>query len=305
MTPQFSKEVSKALSLGKPLLALESTIITHGLPKPENLQLAYELENLVREEGVTPATIAVLNGVPHIGLEDFEIEALANLGQTAYKFSSFDLPVAYGMKLTGSTTVAGTSTLAYENGLRVFSTGGIGGVHPATQGPMDISHDMIALGRTPISVVSSGAKSILDLPSTFECLETLGVPIVGWKTREFPAFYFRKSGLKLQYKAESLEQLAAVAKQKRTAALLIANPIPEENELPKKLIEGLIQEGEREAKVQGVTGKSLSPFLLDYLCRKTEGRTLKANIALIKSNVCLGARLALSMGDAVPQTPSA
>ena len=292
MKAKYSKEVLKALNEKKPLLALESTIITHGLKKPENLNLAKELENIVRENGVTPATIAVFNGVPSIGLEADELEKLAEFGSSSYKFSSYDLPVASGLKLTGSTTVAGTSFLAYQNGIKVFATGGIGGVHPQAHSRMDISHDLIALSKNPIVVISSGAKCILDLESTLEQLETLGVPIVGWKTKEFPAFYYNESGLKLSYEAKNLQDLVSIEKESRTSALLVANPVPKEFELDKNFVKNLILEAQKEAKKKHIVGKNLTPFLLNFLCEKSEGQTLKTNCALIKSNVELGSLLA-------------
>ena len=291
MKLSFSKEVQKALQEGKPLLALESTIITHGLPKPQNLELALELEAITREHGVTPATIALIKGEIKVGIERNELEFLASL-DSCYKFSSFDLPVALGLRLTGSTTVAGTARIAHKAGLKVFSTGGMGGVHKEEQSRMDISHDLKALSQNPIVLVSSGAKCILDLESTVEQLETLGIPHIGWKTKEFPAFYYNKSGIPLPYKAEEIREIASIAKQLESSALLVANPIPKEAELPKELIDGLIEEAHKKAKKEKILGKALTPFLLSELWKRSEGKTLETNCALIRSNVKLGSLIA-------------
>lgn len=295
MKLRLSKKVQSALENKKPILALESTIITHGLPVPRNLELAKELEQITKEQGVTPATIAIFDGCVKVGLEDQELEHLASLAGKCHKFSSFDLPIACGMKLTGSTTVAGTSQIAYKAGIKVFATGGIGGVHKEESSRMDISHDLKALSENPILVVSSGAKCILDLESTLEQLETLGVPHVGWKTHDFPAFYYNKSGLRLSHKTDSLKDIAEVSKHLKKSALLVANPIPKEFELPKVYIEALIKEAHEQAKKDGVSGKKLTPYLLDFLCRKSEGKTLETNCALIKSNVELGSLLAMQI----------
>lgn len=291
MSLHYSAEVETALKEKRPILALESTIITHGLPKGKNLELARELESITREAGVVPATIAVIEGCLKVGLSSTELEMLAERTGTCYKFSSYDLPVAMGLKLTGSTTVAGTSYIAHKAGLKVFATGGIGGVHEANSARMDISHDLKALSETPIVVVSAGAKCILDLPSTLEHLETLGVNLVGWQTNEFPAFYYADSGLKIPYRVDSAEQVAQIAKHKEKSALLVANPVPKVNELSKTYVKNIIAEAHKEAKVKGISGKATTPFLLQYLCDKSEGKTLETNCALIKNNVKLACEL--------------
>ena len=290
MKLSYSKEVKFSLIKRKPILALESTIITHGLPEPQNLKLALELESIARELGVTPATIAIMNGVIKVGLERDEIKHLASL-KTCYKFSSFDIPIALGLSLTGSTTVAGTSHIAHKAGIKVFSTGGIGGVHKEESSRMDISHDLKSLSFTPIVLVSSGAKCILDLESTVEQLETLGIPHLGWKTKELPAFYYNKSGIPLPYQADNINQITSVARNLESSALLVANPIPKEAELSKEWIEELIKEAHEKAKEEKILGKALTPYLLSYLWKKSEGRTLETNCALIRSNVKLGSQI--------------
>lgn len=290
-----SKSVKEALEQKHPVLAFESTIITHGLPNPRNLEIALELEALAKERGVTPATIAVLEGTIHVGLEEEEIKALASSGDYCHKFSAYDLPLACGLGLTGSTTVAGTSFIASQVGLKVFATGGIGGVHKESHARMDISNDIKALSENPLVVVSSGAKCILDLESTVEALETFGIPTIGWKTQTFPAFYYSNSGLKLEHQVDTPEKVALVAKELRKSALLVLNPIPKESELPKDYIETLIEDAHEEAKKDGITGKALTPYLLDFMRTRSEGRTVEANCALIRSNTALACEIARAL----------
>ena len=246
---------------------------------------------MAREKGVTPATIAVIEGCLKVGLSYDELKLLAEKNSECYKFSSYDLPVAQGLKLTGSTTVAGTSYLAHKAGLKVFATGGIGGVHDASTARMDISHDLKALSELPIVVVSAGAKCILDLDSTVEQLETLGVNLVGWKTCEFPAFYYRNSGLKIPYQVDDVEQVASIAEHLDKSALLVANPVPKEAELERTYVEEIIENAKQQAIKLAVTGKQSTPFLLSYLCEKSQGKTLECNLALIKNNVKLACEI--------------
>lgn len=292
---KFSAEVSLALKEKRPILALESTIITHGVPRPQNLELAQELEAIVREHQVTPATLAIFDGCIKVGLEKEELEFLANIEENCYKFSSFDLPIAQGLKLTGSTTVAATSFLAHKAGIKVFATGGIGGVHREDYSRMDISHDIKALSQNPLVVVSSGAKCILDLESTLEHLETFGVPVVGWKTKEFPAFYYNQTGLNLTHRVETPEEVARIANCLSGSALLVANPIPKEAQLNKNYVSEIIAEAHEEAKKEAITGKKLTPYLLDFLCKRSEGKTLETNCALIKNNVRVASLIALAL----------
>ncbi len=297
MKLHYSQEVQKALNEKRPILALESTIITHGLPRPRNLTLATELETMAREQGVTPATIAVFEGCLKVGLSSEELTMLAQRTEDCFKFSSFDLPVAQGLKLTGSTTVAGTCHIAHKAGLKVFATGGIGGVHQAESSRMDISHDIKALSENPLVVVSSGAKCILDLESTLEHLETLGVPLVGWQTNEFPAFYYNDSGLKISHKVTKVNEIANIAKHLKKSALLVANPVPLKDQLPKEYVKKIISEAHKKAKEEGISGKKITPYLLDFLCKRSKEKTLETNCSLIRNNVKLACKIAKSFSS--------
>lgn len=302
MKLNFSKEVIYALENDYEIIALESTIITHGLPKPQNLKLALELEQIAKEKKITPATIAIIDGHIKVGLEKDELVYLANLQNNCHKFSSFDLPVAQGLKLTGSTTVAGTCHIAQESGIKIFATGGIGGVHKQEHTRMDISHDLKSLSEHPIIVISSGAKCILDLESTLEYLETIGVVHIGWKTDEFPAFYYNNSNLKLSQRVDTHQQILDIAQHLTKSALLVSNPVPEKYELSKEYIEPLILKAHIEAKSKRITGKNLTPFLLEFLCEQSSGRTLTTNCELIKNNVRLAVSLAQKLNKKKDRT---
>lgn len=298
MPPQlyFSPEVSAALSAGRPVVALESTVISHGLPRPQNLQLAQRMEAIIREHGVTPATIAILGGQVKIGLTDDELRYLAN-ADGVVKVSRRDYPIVAAKRLDGATTVAGTMIAAAWAGIKVFATGGIGGVHRGDR--TDVSADLPELARTSAAVVCSGAKSILDLPATLEWLETAGVPVIGFKTDEFPAFYARSSGLRLETRADSAAEAAAMIRTKWAMGLeggvLIVNPIPAEAAILNREIDNVIAHALGEAEVQGVKGKAVTPFLLSRVAEMTGGASLHANLALLENNAKVAAEIAVSL----------
>lgn len=307
MTPlEFSPEVQAALKAGKAVVALESTIITHGMPYPENVSTALAVEGTIREAGAVPATIAILDGRIQVGLTKAEIEALAQR-RDVVKCSRRDLPVVVAQRLTGATTVAGTMIVAAMAGIRIFVTGGIGGVHRGAPETMDVSADLSELGRTSVAVVCAGAKSILDLGLTLEVLETQGVPVIGYGTDRFPAFYVRDSGFGVPYRANTPQEIAAILASKWALGLeggvVVANPIPEEHALDPAAVEASIQEALRDADAQGIRGKELTPFLLSRLGTLTEGRSLEANIALIKANAKAGAQIALALAKASADLP--
>jgi pseudouridine-5'-phosphate glycosidase len=289
----LSAAVRTALDLGAPLVALESTVITHGLPHPQNLQLARDMQRLVSENGATPATVAILDGKVHVGLEPAELERLANVDPVR-KVSRRDFAAAITKKECGGTTVAGTLFAADRVGMRVFATGGIGGVHES--GGMDISTDLQALADTPLVVVCAGAKAILDLPATLEVLETLGVPVVGYGTDEFPAFYSRESGLPVSARVDSPAEAAEFARAHweigMHSAVLICQPLPVGRDLPREHVDGAILQTRQEAASQGIHGQSLTPFLLQRLGELTDGETLTANLELLHNNAALAARIA-------------
>jgi pseudouridine-5'-phosphate glycosidase len=291
---QFSPAVRQALEAQTPLVALESTVITHGLPYPQNGQLAQEMETQVQQGGATPATIAVLDGLIHIGLERAQLERLARPGGYR-KISVRDYAPAIAQKATGGTTVAGTLLAAQAAGIQVFATGGIGGVH--RQAPFDISADLPQLARTPCVVVCAGAKSILDLPATLEMLETLGVPVVGYQCDEFPAFYSTTSGLPVSARAESAAEIAEMARAHwglgLTSAVLVANPPPAEAALPAADVEAAIQQALAEAQAQHIHGQAVTPFLLSRVSQLTHGVSLQANLALLLNNARLAAAIAV------------
>ncbi|MHC2994203.1 MAG: pseudouridine-5'-phosphate glycosidase [Candidatus Atribacteria bacterium] len=294
----FKDEVKEALEQDRPVVALESTIIAHGMPYPENLEIAQELENIIRRYGVVPATIAVIEGKIKIGLAKEELELLAT-SKKALKASRRDLSIIIARGLTASTTVAATIVAAHLAGIQIFVTGGIGGVHRGAEKTFDISADLQELARTPVVVVCAGAKAILDLSLTLEYLETMGVPIIGFKTDEFPAFYSRGSGLKVDYTVNDEVEAAKVIKTKwdlgLTGGIVIANPIPEKFALPKDYMDRIIEESLKEAEKVGIKGKELTPFLLNKINELSEGESLKANIALLKNNAHLGAKIALEL----------
>ena len=293
-----SPAVSAALKAGKPVVALESTIITHGMPWPQNVETARRVEAAVRDEGAEPATIAVLDGVIHAGLGEAQLEAM---GQASgfLKLSRADLGYAIATKKNGSTTVAATMIAADRAGIRVFATGGIGGVHRGAEKTYDISADLQELARTPVCVVCAGAKAILDLPKTLETLETLGVSVVGFGTDEFPAFWSRKSGLAAPLRLDGAADIAALIKARLELRLdggvLVGNPIPLADEIAASEINPAIEAAVDEADATGVSGKALTPFLLSRMLELTEGRSLKANIALVENNARLAARIAAAL----------
>ena len=292
----FSPEVSFALSQNNPVVALESTVIAHGLPYPNNLETALALEEIVRENGAVPATIAVLEGVPQIGLSREKISFLAQ-SKTVRKLSRRDLPAAIGRKWNGATTVASTAFFAHRAGIRVFATGGIGGVHRGT--PPDVSADLPELAKTPIAVVCAGAKAILDLPATREWLETNGVCIVGWQTDEMPAFYSRTSNLKTDARVETAKEAAEIIRARDALglenAVLITAPVPAEFEIAAEKIETILQDSMREAGNRKVRGKELTPFLLAEMARRSGGETMSANLALLENNARIAAQIAAQL----------
>lgn len=288
--------VRSALDAGRPLVALESTVISHGLPWPENLELARGMEAAVREGGALPATIALLGGRVRVGLEDGELEHLAR-SSGVWKVSRRDVPVVLAQGRDGATTVAGTVMMAHQAGIRVMATGGIGGVH---RGDLtDVSADLPELARTPVLVVCAGAKAILDLPATLEWLETWGVPVVGYQTDELPAFYSRESGLRLDARADSPEEAAAIAhalwSQEGTGGMLLCVPCPEEAALPAGEVGDAIAQAVSEAGARGLRGKAVTPFLLARVSELTGGRSKAANLALLRNNARVAARVAAAL----------
>ena len=281
---------------GTPVVALESTLVAHGLPWPGNLEIARELEATVRATGAIPATIAIIEGEAHVGLGAAQLEQLAKDGASVAKASTTDLAVHVARRSTAATTVSATAAIAARAGIRVFATGGIGGVHRGDTG--DASHDIIALGRTPIAVVSAGAKAILDLPRTLEMLETFGVLVVGYQTGELPAFYTRSSGLALEHRADDAQQLAEIARahwQIGGAGILVANPIPEADALDAGTIHAAIESAVADAAKQRITGKKLTPYLLSRLAETTGGSSVKANRALALHDAKVAGELAVAL----------
>jgi pseudouridine-5'-phosphate glycosidase len=285
-------EVAQALKALRPVVALESTVITHGLPYPENLTLAREMEAAIAAEGATPATIGVVDGVARAGLTDDMLEALARDG--GHKISRRDLAAAVIQKASGGTTVAATLLVAHRAGIRAFATGGIGGVH--RDAPSDISADLQCLADTPVIVVCAGAKAILDLPATLEYLETMSVPVAGYQTDEFPAFYSRTSGLTLGLRLDSPAQIAAFAREHwnmgQRSAVLVANPVPDADAISREEIEPVIERAVKEAHERRVQGQAVTPFLLQRINELTEGKSLKANLSLLLNNARLAGRIA-------------
>ncbi len=288
--------VKEALENNKPVVALESTIISHGMPYPKNVEVALEVERLARENGVVPATIGIINGKLKVGLTEDEINLLGREGLKVPKVSRRDLAYVVSNKLNGATTVATTMLIAALAGVKIFATGGIGGVHRNAEVTMDISADLEELGQTNVAVICAGAKSILDLKLTLEYLETKGVPVLGYKTKELPAFYTRKSGFNLDYKIETPNEFANILKTKWDLGLnggvVIANPIPEEFAMDYDVITNAINEAIVEAEEKGIKGKDTTPFLLDKVKTITAGKSLEANIQLVFNNVKLAAEIA-------------
>ncbi|HCM16382.1 MAG TPA: pseudouridine-5-phosphate glycosidase [Candidatus Cloacimonas sp.] len=294
---KISASVQNALAENRAVLALESTVITHGLPYPENLEALAMLESCSRDHGAIPATICAIDGVFHIGLEDEDIRLLATKlksHEALEKIASRDLALAAARKSSGGTTVSATMYLAHLAGIEVFATGGIGGVHRGWQNSMDISLDIMALSSIPVIVVCAGCKAILDIPATLECLESSGVPVYGWQTDEFPCFYSRGSGQKVS-RIDNLGELAEMYAYQQNLAIissgiLIANPIPKDYEIPAEEIEPCIQQAISDAGK--ISGKALTPFLLARLAEITDNRSVAANLALLKNNVILAAKIA-------------
>ena len=294
----LSAEVAAALAAGRAVVALESTLITHGLPYPATVETALAMEAAVRESGAVPATIAVLGGKITVGLARADIERLAALPSgTVRKCSRRDLPIAVGLAEDAATTVAGTMIIAHMAGIRVFSTGGIGGVHRGA--PFDVSADLLELGRTPVAVVCSGAKSILDLPLTLEVLETQGVPILGLGTDSLPSFYSRSSGLPVDVSvatpAEAAKVVAAARRLGAQHGVLLAVPVPAKDELPTERVEAVILQATAEAAAQGIHGKRVTPFLLGRVAELTGGESRRANLALLINNARVGGQLAVAL----------
>jgi pseudouridine-5'-phosphate glycosidase len=282
--------------MGFPTVALESTVITHGLPKPQNLKLARDMETEVRNQNATPATIALLNGELRVGLTDLELVQLSE-ADSPLKVSHRDFATAMTKKLNGGTTVAGTMLAAHMAGIKVFATGGIGGVHK--ENSFDVSTDLRALADTPMIVVCAGAKSILDLPATLEYLETMGVPVVGYQTNEFPAFYSRQSGLNVSARLDSPNEIAKFANAHWSlglrSAILVTNPVPERDSIPNSEMDPIIGKASAQAIAQGIHGQALTPFLLGRINELTGGRSLQANLALLLNNARLAAQIANEM----------
>lgn len=293
--PELSPAVRAALAAGRPVVALESTIISHGLPRPANLTAARSFEQMLAEAGVTPATIAVLDGVPRAGLDDAALERIA-LDESVVKVSSRDLGLAMAGKRTAGTTVAATAVLAAKAGIRVFATGGVGGVHRGFAESGDESADLSVLARTPITVVSAGVKSILDIPATLERLETLGVAVAGYRTNRFPAFYLTDSGQDLDWRLETPEEIAAVMAARDLlgdeSALLIGNPLPSEKQLGPELHDRVLAEALAAAEAEGIRGKAVTPFLLDHMQRATSGASVAVNLAVARGNITLAGQIA-------------
>ncbi len=292
----ISPEVAEALNSGKPVVALESTIISHGMPYPRNVETALLVEQTIRENGAVPATIAIIGGRLKAGLSKDEIEYLGKSGRNVAKTSRRDIAALVARKADGATTVTTTMMIAHMAGISIFATGGIGGVHRGAEVTMDISADLEELGNTPVMVVCAGAKSILDLGLTLEYLETKGVPVVGYDTDELPAFYTRHSGFGVDYRADSPEELAAMFKAQRDLGLkggmLVTNPIPEEYSMDKAVIDAAIDQAIKEASEKGIKGKETTPFLLAKVVELTGGDSLDSNIALVLNNARLAAKTA-------------
>mgnify|MGYP001024238404 CR=1 FL=1 len=296
----IAPSVRNALKDKKPVVALESTVLTHGLPYPENFSIFQTLENLLISQKVTPATIIVLDGIAYIGLEENMQMKLKQMLKNKENFSKLgmrDLPLAIAKEISGGTTVSATMLLAHLAGIKVFATGGIGGVHRNWESSLDISSDLIALSRIPVIVISAGCKAILDIPATLEALETLAIPILGWKTNSFPLFYTSKSVYPIE-KIDNLDIFVSFWKNHlalKGKGILIANPIPEEYSLPLDKLDSIINESIEQAQIKGIKGKELTPFLLDFLAQATKGESIKANLALLKNNVQLAAELAKAL----------
>lgn len=293
---KINPNVLKAIKENRPVVALESTIISHGMPYPKNVETALKVEEVIRSYGVVPATIGIIDGEPIIGMTPEEIEQFGKRAGVL-KVSRRDLPVVYAKKLWGATTVATTMILANQAGIEVFVTGGIGGVHRGATETMDISADLQELAKTNVTVVCAGAKAILDLPLTLEYLETMGVPVLGYKTEELPAFYNSHSGLKVDYKVDSAKEVAEIIKAKRDnklqGGILLTNPIPTQYEMKKEIIDKAIEDALNEMNEKGIKGKECTPFLLAKIASITGGDSLESNIKLVLNNAAVGSQIAI------------
>ncbi len=298
MRLKIHPEVADALDSGRPVVALESTIISHGLPRPDNLRVAREIEHSVREGGAVPATIAVVGGVPRIGLDDEALRTIA-MDDAVVKVSVRDLGTLVAKEGHGATTVAATSHLAALAGITVFATGGLGGVHRGARETWDESADLTTLSTTPVTVVCAGVKSILDVAATLERLETLNIPVLGYRTDRFPGFYLADSGFALDWRVESPEEIAAVLHARTTlqcgAGVLVVNPVQQADELDRALHDSVLESGLAAADAAGVHGKDVTPFLLDHFHTATHGRSLEVNVALVRSNAALAAAIATAL----------
>jgi pseudouridine-5'-phosphate glycosidase len=291
-------DVAAAIEAGAPVVALESTIIAHGLPRPDNLRVARLVETIVRDCGAVPATIGVIDGVAVVGLDGDELARLADDDDVA-KLSARDVAFAVAQRRTGATTVASTAALAARAGIRVFATGGLGGVHREARDSWDESADLATLAATPVTVVCAGVKSILDVPATLERLESLSVPVVGFRTKSFPGFYLTDSGHPLDWSVESAAEVADVMAARRDLgldgrALIVANPLPAADEINRELHDRVLGEGLKRLQAAGVSGKGVTPYLLEYFHRETHGASLAANTAIITNNARLGAEIAVA-----------
>ncbi|MEL7165359.1 MAG: pseudouridine-5'-phosphate glycosidase [Pseudomonadota bacterium] len=294
-----SAEVADAQARGTPIVALESTIITHGMPWPQNLDVARQVENDVRAQGAVPATMAVMDGTLHVGLNDDQLEALAQAKNVA-KLSRADMAACMAAGGTGATTVAATMIAARVAGIAVFATGGIGGVHKGAEASFDISADLTELAQTPVTVVAAGAKAILDIPKTLEVLETQGVPVIAYGQDDMPAFWSRSAGLKAPLRMDSAAEIAAAHRMRAGLGLpggqLVANPIPASDEIDRDTLAPIIARATADAQAHSITGKGVTPYLLQRIFELTEGRSLTANIALVRNNARLAAEIAVQMG---------
>jgi pseudouridine-5'-phosphate glycosidase len=294
---KYSAAVTRALKDKSPVVALESTIITHGLPRPKNLEVALEVEQIVTEAGATPATIAVIDGQIHIGLEPDQLTQIAN-DENILKASIRDLAIISTQKKSAATTVAATSHIANMAGISLFATGGLGGVHREAWQSWDESADLLALANTPILIVCSGAKSILDVSATLERLETLSVPILGYKTNKFPGFYLTDSGFDLEHRADTPQDIAQIWRARsdvatNNSALIVANPVG--NQMDKALHDQILFDGLAKAKTAGIIGKAVTPFLLEYFHSNSKGESLRVNVEIIKANAALAAQIAVAL----------
>lgn len=298
----YSQEVHDALGCGVPVVALESTIIAHGMPYPQNVNTAKRLGNIIRDAGCVPAIVAVSEGKVCVGIDDALLERIAK-EKGVLKVSRRDIPIAIASKSLGATTVSGTLVIAHAAGIKVFVTGGIGGAHRGAETSMDVSSDLEELAISDVAVVSAGVKAILDLPKTLEILETKGVPVVGYKTDELPAFYTRNSGLKLVARADTVDEVACIMKSKWDlgigGSVLIANPIPQEFEADPKVINAAIENALVRASEEGIAGKEITPFILSLVSEATGGDSLAANVALVENNARLGAQIAFAFSKLV------